>query len=635
MYESEIRDILAADISVLEDGLVLLNKEQYIPNRIGTKSFIDLYARDKDGHHVLIELKRSDSAVRDAIHEINKYVEGVKRHLGVKERELRVIIASTTWKELLVPLSRYIKETTLAITSLKLDVGNDKRIYVSKQNMINVEQGRYIAPWHEVYWYHDELQLQEGIDSIEHACCEKGIDDFVIVILHTAKPTFSARESQIRNMLSDLRVAGMEASLNELPTYSYIAYFAMQILTKDQCFAILEKSPDKMQQAHEDIAGIEDEHDLLCSLHGSISALEPATKQQQFEIGYPAKFTDITEDRGFKIEKIIRKGIFSRNSILTDEDILAEISANDGTTGQRLTRSVSISNSAHFASLRKDINECLNQNPAWRRQIEVILEEVACDFPDATLDVNIFNPATGAFTVILPLLVSEQGVRYIPQYHITIRSPDRKRVYYGFLQGGASCLSYWEFLEKYYYSSTVALLLTMTWGGREPRDIDILEDLGLRYRSFRKDLTSDIQPTLTWQDDRWRTADSITFEEAFIKYLDSNAELIRVFLIKVGSKFDEQGQITHQNKGSFDEYINVEEGQRRQQFFHGTPKACDSCGCPFEHERYMIDCKIKDRTSWACMCGDCYNFEGEGIGWGLGQIYQKDKNMWLLVGGWR
>ena len=47
MKESALRDLIAQKISQLKPGLTLLQKEQYIPGKHGTKSFIDLYARDE------------------------------------------------------------------------------------------------------------------------------------------------------------------------------------------------------------------------------------------------------------------------------------------------------------------------------------------------------------------------------------------------------------------------------------------------------------------------------------------------------------------------------------------------------------------------------------------------------------
>ena len=74
MKEAELRDRIADHIEVLENGLVLLKKEKYIPNSLGTKGFIDLYAKDEKGNHVIIELKKSDASAREAIHEVFKYV---------------------------------------------------------------------------------------------------------------------------------------------------------------------------------------------------------------------------------------------------------------------------------------------------------------------------------------------------------------------------------------------------------------------------------------------------------------------------------------------------------------------------------------------------------------------------------
>ena len=110
MKESALRDLIAQKISQLKPGLTLLQKEQYIPGKHGTKSFIDLYARDEKGRHVLIELKRSNIAARQALHEVSKYVEQVKQHFGAKDSEIFAIIASTEWGELLLPFSRFCED---------------------------------------------------------------------------------------------------------------------------------------------------------------------------------------------------------------------------------------------------------------------------------------------------------------------------------------------------------------------------------------------------------------------------------------------------------------------------------------------------------------------------------------------
>ncbi|HEX4330071.1 MAG TPA: endonuclease NucS domain-containing protein, partial [Burkholderiales bacterium] len=183
MTEDELRDRLALDISIIESGLTLLGKEQFIPNAIGTSSFIDLYARDSKGHHVLIELKRSDSAAREAIHEVQKYVEGVKQHLAVRDNEIRVIIASTEWRELLVPFSRFKADTNLAIDGVQIQVKASGEISTTSVSPLDTMQGRYLAPWHELNFYLDKESLNRGLEEYRDCCRTKGIENYVLVIL--------------------------------------------------------------------------------------------------------------------------------------------------------------------------------------------------------------------------------------------------------------------------------------------------------------------------------------------------------------------------------------------------------------------------------------------------------------------
>jgi len=59
MSEALFRDLLANDLSILEEGLVLLEIEKYIPSKLGTRSYLDILARDSSGHWVIIEVKKN------------------------------------------------------------------------------------------------------------------------------------------------------------------------------------------------------------------------------------------------------------------------------------------------------------------------------------------------------------------------------------------------------------------------------------------------------------------------------------------------------------------------------------------------------------------------------------------------
>jgi hypothetical protein len=80
---------------------------------------------------------------------------------------------------------------------------------------------------------------------------------------------------------------------------------------------------------------------------------------------------------------------------------------------------------------------------------------------------------------------------------------------------------------------------------------------------------------------------------------------------------------------------NLAEGVRRNDTYAGASEECDICGKPFSSRRFMVDGNRRGRgIEWACMCSDCFWREGEGIGYGKGQLYTRmDNDKWLMTGG--
>jgi endonuclease len=76
--ELQMHQALKQDLSVLEDGLTLLEHE--LPVGVGD---IDIYAKDANGHAVVIEVKRS-KATHEAVHQLERYVKAVRISLPNK-----------------------------------------------------------------------------------------------------------------------------------------------------------------------------------------------------------------------------------------------------------------------------------------------------------------------------------------------------------------------------------------------------------------------------------------------------------------------------------------------------------------------------------------------------------------------
>lgn len=77
------------------------------------------------------------------------------------------------------------------------------------------------------------------------------------------------------------------------------------------------------------------------------------------------------------------------------------------------------------------------------------------------------------------------------------------------------------------------------------------------------------------------------------------------------------------------------------------PEHCDFCGELFCEKGLFLEgtvnpssprSRVNDTELWASMCVTCYEREGQGLGWGVGQLYRyviggDGKRRWQLIAG--
>lgn len=81
---------------------------------------------------------------------------------------------------------------------------------------------------------------------------------------------------------------------------------------------------------------------------------------------------------------------------------------------------------------------------------------------------------------------------------------------------------------------------------------------------------------------------------------------------------------------------DVEEGMRQEQFYLSPSENCGICGCGFENRNFLVDGRLRGQALWSDMCAECFAQHGEGIGWGQGQLYQRQPDGdWLMVAGFQ
>jgi len=128
LNENIIRDKLAKSLTLLESGLTLIEKNHPLPNKAGAKGFVDILARDRLGKYVVVELKRSNQAAREAMHEILKYMRLFMEHHGVEAHQIRCFIVSTTWHELLIPFSEFRRRCEAQAEGFEITLDSKGRV---------------------------------------------------------------------------------------------------------------------------------------------------------------------------------------------------------------------------------------------------------------------------------------------------------------------------------------------------------------------------------------------------------------------------------------------------------------------------------------------------------------------------
>lgn len=65
--------------------------------------------------------------------------------------------------------------------------------------------------------------------------------------------------------------------------------------------------------------------------------------------------------------------------------------------------------------------------------------------------------------------------------------------------------------------------------------------------------------------------------------------------------------------------------KREEQFAYGA-EVCDFCKCDLGKRGLFVDGKVRNKIEWANMCAPCFEKNGDGIGWGVGQLYALQPN---------
>lgn len=412
--EGVIRDFLAKDLNLIEVGLELIDTEYHLPNNVGSKGFIDILARDKHGLIVVIELKRSDAAARQCIHELFKYTGLLAQNHGIRLDQVRCIAVSTDWHELLLPFSELSNSSTFQLTGFKLTVDiNGRPLAASKVQPLPAQLGVELCPEYTVFLYGNNQRRTDDLERMQKNFDLIDITDYVLIELNHVK--------------NDPRVLFPFGLLVALPSMRFV----------------------DANQLH---PSIQDRIDYDCRypVEMAISvAIQDGLDFDAIEISYPDKFINTTADRQWRVGRWFNSGTLQISPLRGKESVLAEIAGLDSGLGTSFSKTLSPDNHIAWARFLGNLARHVMWCEGWKPGLFEFLEKMKNK--GSSVSVHIYAP-DDMMTVLHKMFI-EGDPSYLPLMEVIASSDSGiTDILIGYLEwtGKTITASIDEFITKNY-----------------------------------------------------------------------------------------------------------------------------------------------------------------------------------------
>lgn len=398
--EDKIRDKLAIKLNLIEDGLTYIDDEYHLKNPNGAGGFVDIFANDTNNNFVIIEVKRSDAASREAITELSKYVALLKRKKNLKNSEIRLIVISTHWHELLVPFSEFYHATNYQLSGFKLTVDKDYNpISVEKIEALPEIAGRNICRRHFIRYYKTYDDLLDSKKEIVKQATTLGIHDFILVVfnLNFVDPFYGATK---------------------------VLYWAPQLKSREFYIEKLTEVLDSesLDEILETIDELDDE-DALDELSERLDG-EIDVTCETCEIGYPEKLTDRLNEM-WSLEKIFKHGVFQEDERLSESMILMDLKGLNGASFMHFFSTLKSENRSKFNEIESNIETPFFNNSIWKHDVKDIISYCKKK-THSTMLISIFNK-DDIFETIWQSISCRDSKLWAPRFFVIVDPNDSSK----------------------------------------------------------------------------------------------------------------------------------------------------------------------------------------------------------------
>lgn len=450
-------------LDLIEPGLTLVAREHYLKNPIGASGFLDIFARASNGQLLIIEIKRTNAAAREAIQELFKYAALLRQNYLVRDVDYRLVVLSVEWHELLTPYSELARQARYELSAGTIVLGHDGLpTRIDSVIPLPTAAQRRFSKRQFLWRFAKEADAIAAVSLIAHHMHSVGLEDFVLIRTRSNDPRilqngfiyFAQQElsladyrEKIRALLDDEEYEDFENQLSELSE------------EEDQ----LGESADQVW-----LPGYDELFDRINPDHSEISHPEKAA--YWFSEGAQSSVC------------IERFGRF-RDEGISDETIVAELIGRDGTSDYHLDLTARTDSPPQTEALTKAAENIFFFNNDWRGTCRDLIAHAQ---------------RTGPATVRLTAFSNEDILRsiagtafgypgFVPTFRFDIdRSGKQCERFIGLPEWDGTVPDFDKVLSSHFGDDPFTYFIAHHFGEHRSSNIDIMKELGLRYSVFRE-----------------------------------------------------------------------------------------------------------------------------------------------------
>jgi hypothetical protein len=400
--EHIIRDWLVANPEFIERGLQVVKKEYYLSDEIGTNGFIDILCKDNNNNFVIIEIKRSDPAARQAFTEVFKYAELIKDKYRARDSEIRIIIISTHWGEIIRAFSFSCFKSRFPIKGLRIHLNDQTKIPQSIEEVAPISNSGYsrkFMAFQVLYLFATKEKRQIAHEALNQKLQQANLDDYVAV------------------------------DLDASPEKELHYYYAIDAAFQKQSIEELLNSIELLNGIHHldmEEREFEDKESYHSYLEQVFSvALEMGKYYDTMEVSYAEKFESIIGVQNWQVTSIKRYGIFRNDPRYGDDLLLKELKGHDGGSSNKFVAFADSGQMERLKEIHKECQHCLVHTPQWAEFIDHIITELQSSSKKFKLLIDIYNPDSIVTALYFSLTKGNPG--YLPLFLIFVNYTEEEK----------------------------------------------------------------------------------------------------------------------------------------------------------------------------------------------------------------